>query len=126
MYKRQVVTQEQIDINDSIYFETDQSIIRADSHALLDDVASILVAHPEITRLRIEGHTDSRGAAEYNRELSQSRAEAVRVYLIERGVEAERLDAEGFGEDRPLVQGNSEAAWSKNRRVDFMVVERAE
>jgi outer membrane protein OmpA-like peptidoglycan-associated protein len=121
-----VVTQEQIDINDSIYFETDKSVIRADSHALLDDVAAILVAHPEITRLRIEGHTDSRGAADYNRTLSQTRAESVRTYLIARGVESERLDAEGFGEDRPLVRGNSESAWSKNRRVDFMVVERTE
>jgi outer membrane protein OmpA-like peptidoglycan-associated protein len=121
-----VVTQEQIDINDSVYFETSKAIIRSDSFELLDNVSTILVAHPELTKIRIEGHTDSRGSSEYNKNLSQARAEAVRQYLIEHGVEAARLDAEGFGEEKPLVSGENNAAWSKNRRVDFMVVERSD
>lgn len=121
-----VVTQEQIEIQDTVYFETNRSVIRAESHGLLDDISSILVANPELKKVRIEGHTDSRGAAEHNQELSQARAEAVRTYLIERGVEAERLDAVGYGESQPVAQGNNEAAWSQNRRVAFMVVERGE
>jgi outer membrane protein OmpA-like peptidoglycan-associated protein len=116
---------ERIEIHDSVYFETAKSTIKPESYALLDEVAEILVAHPELTKVRIEGNTDSRGAADANLRLSQGRAEAVRDYLVGKGVARGRLDAIGNGENRPLVTGENEEAWAKNRRVDFLVVERS-
>ncbi len=117
---------ERIDIQDSVYFEVNKDIIKSESYELLDEVAETLVAHPELTLIRIEGHTDNRGAADFNKDLSQRRAEAVRTYLISKGVEAERLEAVGYGEEKPLKKGNNEAAWSQNRRVDFFVAERSD
>ena len=115
------VVGERIDIQDSVYFETAQAIIKSESHTLLDDVAAILVAHTELAKIRIEGHTDSRGSTDYNQDLSQRRAEAVRQYLSGKGGDASRREAVGYGEARPLVQGDSARAWSQNRRVDFFV-----
>lgn len=120
------VTKERIDISDSVYFETDKAIIKPESYSLLDDVAAILTTHPELTKVRIEGHTDSRGSDDHNLDLSQRRAEAVRQYLIEKGVEAERLEAVGYGETKPLDPAENAAAWEKNRRVDFFVTERSD
>ena len=118
-----VVTRERIDLKDKIYFDTGKATIQARSFSLLDDAVQILVDYPEIVRLRIEGHTDSRGSDASNKTLSQARAESVRAYFIEKGVAAERLTAIGYGEEKPLEEGNNEAAWSKNRRVDFFVEE---
>lgn len=120
------LTREKIDIKDSVYFETAKAVIKVESFELLNEVAQIIMDHPELTKIRIEGHTDARGNANYNLELSKKRAASVRDYLIGRGVAPERLESEGFGKTRPLVQGNNEAAWSKNRRVDFFVVSRAD
>lgn len=120
------VVGERIDIKESVYFETSKDVIKSASHKLLNDVAEILIAHEELTNVRIEGHTDSRGSATYNKDLSQRRAESVRRYLIERGVAAERLEAIGYGEEKPLVSGNNESAWSQNRRVDFFVTGRSD
>ncbi|MED5371730.1 MAG: OmpA family protein [Myxococcota bacterium] len=117
---------ERITIKDSVYFETNKAIIKSESHELLDEVAAILIAHPELTKIRIEGHTDSRGAADYNKDLSQRRAEAVQDYLVSKGVEAGRLEAVGYGEEKPLDERNNAAAWEKNRRVDFFVAERSD
>ncbi|MCB9679694.1 MAG: OmpA family protein [Alphaproteobacteria bacterium] len=117
---------ERIEIKDSIYFETAKAIIKAESHDLLDEVAEVLEAHPELLRIRIEGHTDSRGSASYNLKLSDDRAAAVRDYLVGKGVQADRLDSVGFGEGKPLMLGETEEAWANNRRVDFFVVERAD
>ena len=115
-----------IDIKDSVYFETSKAIIKPESFGLLDEVAEILANHPELTRVRIEGHTDDRGGADDNQTLSQARAESVRAYLIGKGIAESRLEAAGFGESRPLVKGRGEPVWSKNRRVDFFIVERSD
>ena len=119
------VTADRIDIKESVYFETAKAVIKTESHGLLDEVAQLLLLHPEILVVRIEGHTDSRGNANYNRRLSQSRADAVRSYLVSQGVEEKRLRSIGYGEDKPLDKRNNQAAWTKNRRVDFFVEERA-
>ena len=120
------VTADRIDIKESVYFETAKDVIKAESHGLLDEVAQLLVLHPEILMVRIEGHTDSRGNANYNRKLSQARADAVMTYLASKGVEKHRLRSIGYGEDKPLDKRNNQAAWTKNRRVDFFVEARAE
>lgn len=120
------VSAERIDIRDTVYFETAKAVIQKRSHSLLDDVASVLIDHPELLKVRIEGHTDSRGGADYNRRLSDARAKAVRQYLVDKGVDGARLDAIGYGEDRPVDPRETPEAWEKNRRVDFFIVERAD
>jgi outer membrane protein OmpA-like peptidoglycan-associated protein len=122
---RVVLEGDQITIQDSIYFETGKAVIKPESHDLLNELAQTLEDHPELLRIRIEGHTDSRGSAVANKDLSARRAEAVQVYLVGRNIEPGRLDAIGFGEERPLMRGNDEEAWARNRRVDFFIVERA-
>ncbi len=120
------VTTERIEIDESIFFETNRATIKPESFDLLDEVSELLVEHPELVRIRIEGHTDSRGSASYNLELSEARAASVRAYLIQKGVEGNRMESEGFGESRPEVEGDGEAVWARNRRVDFFVVERTD
>jgi OOP family OmpA-OmpF porin len=122
---RAAVQADRIDIKDSVYFETNKAVILPQSYALLDEVAALLAQHPELLRVRVEGHTDSRGAAADNERLSQARAEAVVAYLVKGGVAAARLDAVGFGESKPLVRELDEQGRARNRRVDFFVVERA-
>jgi outer membrane protein OmpA-like peptidoglycan-associated protein len=70
--------------------------------------------------VNIDGHTSSEGTEEYNRRLSQRRAEAVRDFLAGRGVELERMVARGFGEDRPIEPNTTEAGRQANRRVEFL------
>ncbi len=123
---RVVVTEDRIDLRESIFFETAKAVIKDVSFSLMDEVVQILKDHPELTKLRIEGHTDSRGSASYNKKLSQQRADSVMAYLVRAGVEKERLEAVGFGEERPLDDRQVEEAWEKNRRVDFFVVERSD
>jgi outer membrane protein OmpA-like peptidoglycan-associated protein len=82
-------------------------------------VARILKEHPVLVRLEIAGHTDSRGAHDYNVQLSQDRAEAVRRYLVEKGVEPSRLVAKGYGPDQPIDTNDTVAGRQKNRRTEF-------
>ena len=120
------LTRERIEIKDSVYFETARATIKPESFALLDEIAALLDEHSELRRIRIEGHTDTRGDATYNLELSQERAAAVRSYLMDRGVAAKRLSSIGYGEAKPLDPRETEAAWSQNRRVDFWIEERSD
>lgn len=115
---------ERITINESVYFERGKADIKPESFTLLDEVSDTLIDHPEITKPRIEGHTDSRGDGASNKTLSQSRAEAVQSYLIEKGVSEGRLESIGYGEERPLDTAETEEAWTKSRRVDFFVAGR--
>jgi outer membrane protein OmpA-like peptidoglycan-associated protein len=120
------LTAKRIEIQESIFFELGKATIKEESFGLLSEVANVLLNHPELTKIRIEGHTDDQGPAAQNKTLSQARADAVRDFLVEKGVEAARLETEGFGEEKPLEKGTSEEARAKNRRVDFFVAERAE
>jgi outer membrane protein OmpA-like peptidoglycan-associated protein len=120
------LTVAKIEIKDSVYFETGKAIIKPESYALLDEVSEILKDHPELSKLSIEGHTDSRGNDAANLKLSQGRAESVRTYMASKGVAIERLNATGYGETRPLVKEKSSADQAKNRRVDFVVAARTD
>jgi len=122
---RVVVTAQRIELSELVYFDTNKATIRPESFVLLDQVASTLLDHPELARVRVEGHTDSRGSAAYNLDLSQRRADSVRDYLVERGVAPSRLEAVGFGETEPLDTRETPEAWAKNRRVDLFIIERA-
>jgi outer membrane protein OmpA-like peptidoglycan-associated protein len=113
-------------ILDKVYFETDSAQIQQESLPLLDEVASTLINHPELLHIQVQGHTDSRGAEDYNLDLSSRRAEAVRYYLVTQGVSESRLTAQGYGESVPLAKDENEKAWAMNRRVEFHVTQREE
>ncbi len=114
---------ERIVIFDKVYFATGKDVILKRSFPLLQQVARLLRAHPEIAKLRIEGHTDARGDAKKNVDLSQRRAGTVRQFLVDAGISADRLEAEGFGPSRPVAENKTEAGREQNRRVEFVVVE---
>jgi OOP family OmpA-OmpF porin len=109
-----------IKLTDTVHFEYNQAVIQPRSYPLLDKVARILTSHKEILEVSIEGHTSSEGPADYNRSLSQRRAEAVLNFLAGRGVEKERMVAKGYGEDRPVATNSTEAGRQANRRVEFL------
>jgi OOP family OmpA-OmpF porin len=115
-----VIQTDRIAIKDTVYFDFDKATIQPRSFPLLDQVARVLVEHPEIIGVSIEGHTDGQGPAEYNRNLSQRRSESVRKYLVEKGVASERLEARGFGEDRPVQSNATSKGRAANRRVEFI------
>ncbi len=108
-----------------VQFETGKADLLKTSNSILDQVASTLEAHPEITRVQVEGHTDNRGKAALNLRLSQSRAERVRQYLIQHGVEGKRLVARGFGITQPIADNATPEGRYNNRRVAFTILERA-
>jgi outer membrane protein OmpA-like peptidoglycan-associated protein len=119
------VTQTQIVILQQVQFDTDKATIKDVSDPLLDEVAQVLTEHPEILKLEVQGHTDDRGAAKRNEELSQSRAESVVKALVKRGIAEDRLQAKGYGEDVPLNGNTTEAGRQNNRRVQFQIVQKA-
>ncbi|MEL6343676.1 MAG: OmpA family protein, partial [Myxococcota bacterium] len=117
------VSEERIELNQKIAFEGRKETFEEASIPLLDDLATVLQEYPEIRRLRIEGHTDSRGDASANLDLSEKRAQAVMEYLISRGIEPTRLRTEGLGESRPLDTRASLLAYERNRRIELIVEE---
>lgn len=118
-----ILKKKEIVILEKIHFEFGKSTIMADSDQILTQIANVLVAHPEIKKLEIDGHTDNKGGAAYNQELSQKRAEAVRQWLVGHGVEAERLVAKGFGSSKPIAPNATEDGREKNRRVEFKITD---
>ncbi len=118
-----VITREKLVIKEKVYFATGKATILRRSHRLLDQVANVLEEHPEIPLVMVEGHTDSRGSAALNRTLSQKRAEAVRDYLVRRGVAPERLRPVGHGPDRPSDTNSTARGRENNRRVEFNITE---
>jgi len=110
---------QQIRLRQKIYFQLDSHELDPRSNAVLDRLASYLIAHPELGHIRISGHTDDVGDDTYNQKLSERRAASVAQYLISRGVPAARLEAVGYGESRPIVPNDSEAHRARNRRVEF-------
>ncbi len=121
---RVVIEKDSIRISDVIYFDTGKATIQSRSFDLVDEIAKVLVDHPELTKVRVEGHTDSDGNDVANLKLSQARANAVVEYLVGKGVERSRLDPVGFGEMRPIAENSTKEGKEKNRRVEFIIVDR--
>lgn len=115
------ITREKLVIREKVYFATGKSQLLAKSNGLLDQVAAILKQHDEIEALQVEGHTDSSGDAAQNTTLSQARAEAVKAYLLSKGIEAGRVKAIGFGPDRPADSNATATGRENNRRVEFTI-----
>jgi len=119
----EAIVEEKIVITQKIHFEFDRAVIRPVSYPIVDDVAYLLQRNPQIRQIRIEGHTDWIGPDAYNEKLSERRAYAVRDYLISKGVEPDRLIAEGFGESRPIADNNTVKGRARNRRTEFVVMD---
>ena len=101
---------------DRVYFDYDRVEVKPDAARVLDGQAQWLQGHPNIN-LRIEGNADERGTREYNLGLSQRRADAVRDYLVQRGVIAGRLNTIGYGKERPVDTSGTEDGMAKNRNA---------
>ncbi len=101
-------------------FNSSQSTFKQESFARMDEAVEVLKQFPEVNIL-IQGHTDSQGAAESNRQLSQSRADAVRDYLVSKGVSITRLSTSGLGEEYPVADNNTAEGRALNRRVEFII-----
>jgi OOP family OmpA-OmpF porin len=119
-YKLITITKEKIELKEKVHFQTAKAVIQRDSFNMLNEVADVLKKRPEI-QLRIEGHTDSRANRKYNVRLSQSRAASVKRYLVGRGVPAPRMEAVGYGPDRPIDDNRSANGRENNRRVEFVI-----
>lgn len=122
---RRIEGSAEIEIMKQVEFEFDSSRILPQSYPILDEVVRLLKANPEIKLLSIEGHTDNQGTNDYNDRLSHSRALAVRYYLINKGIQHERLTATGYGSRRPLVSNDTEEGRQRNRRVEFHIKSQA-
>lgn len=120
------LTERRIVIPDKVYFETGLAVIKPESFDMLREVARVVVEHPELLLVSIEGHADERGGEDFNEDLSRRRAAAVQAFLVQSGVAASRLQHKGWGESKPVVEGSDEEAWSQNRRVEFLILERAD
>jgi outer membrane protein OmpA-like peptidoglycan-associated protein len=103
-----------------VLFDTGRSELKPGATRALDQIAAFLNEHPE-RRVQIEGFTDSQGSSNYNLELSQSRADAVAMAIIRRGVDAQRVRALGYGEEFPKTGNSSEGSRQMNRRVEIIV-----
>lgn len=104
----------------TIYFDLDRSDITDDSRAKLDAKVPVLTQNTAV-RIRIAGHTDTRGSDEYNLALGQRRAAAAKRYLTDRGIDGSRIEIVSFGEERPTCTDESEGCWSRNRRDEFEI-----
>ena len=121
-----VIGEGQLEILEKVYFKKGSAKLQKRSWALLDNVAAVLVAHPEIKKIRIEGHSDATGSLRFNMILSKKRANTVIRYLVGRGhVTRSRLVARGFGPKKPLVpNAKTKEERAMNRRVEFHIVAR--
>ncbi len=104
-----------------VYFDYDQSELRDDTRAALEAKLAILSQIPDL-RVRVAGHTDDRGADEYNLALGGRRAAAVKRFFAERGIGPERITVVSFGKERPTCETDDESCWGRNRRAEFSVV----
>lgn len=104
---------------ETVYFEYDQSNIQSDSAAVLRANAALIKNNDRWGQIVVQGNTDERGSEEYNLALGERRAAAVKRYLVDLGVSADRLRTVSFGEATPAVPGHDESAYRYNRRSDF-------
>ncbi|MCP5055300.1 MAG: OmpA family protein [bacterium] len=108
---------------ETVYFDYDQSAIRGDQRPTLRANAEAAARHSEWRTIVVEGFCDERGSEEYNLALGERRANAVRRYLVDSGVDSTRVDTVSFGESKPAVQGHDESTYRWNRRAEFRVLQ---
>ncbi len=117
-----ILTDTDIMILKKVYFEYDSAVIKPISYNILDAVAITINNNPQIDFIEVQGHADERGDDKYNLRLTDERAAAVVTYLVKKGVDRKKLSSVGYGEYCPVDPASNEAAWEKNRRVEFKVL----
>lgn len=104
----------------TILFDVNKSVVKTQAEFILDNIAKIMNENDDFNFI-IEGYTDNTGVAEHNLQLSQERADAIKAYLIRKGVKAKRLEAKGYGQTRPIESNDTERGREINRRVEINV-----
>ena len=117
-----VLTDSNIQIMDKVQFQLGSDKLLEVSFPLLDQVAQVMVDNPQIEIVEVAGHTDASGGAARNRELSRLRAESVKKYLISKKVDKGRLQAKGYGPDKPIADNATPEGAEANRRVEFVII----
>jgi len=110
---------------EGINFKTGSADILSGSYVILDRAVKVLQDYPEVN-LEISGHTDNRGKADYNRDLSQRRADSVKTYFVQRGISSTRLQSIGYGPTRPIADNKTQSGRATNRRTEFRLVNASE
>ncbi len=118
------IEEDHVELLAPVLFARSRDVLLPQSRAVLDAAVSVLEKHPELSLVRIEGHTDGHGKADYNLGLSKRRAKAVRLYLMKHGIGADRLQSDGFGSSRPIASNDSTEGRARNRRVEMVIVRR--
>ncbi len=107
-------------VNENIHFAFNSSVLSDQARQILNSMADYLRTNPDIT-ITVEGHCDDRGTDAYNIALGKRRAESVKNFLVDLGIDTNRLNIVSYGEQRPTAMGHSEASWAKNRRAQFVI-----
>jgi peptidoglycan-associated lipoprotein len=110
-----------INIGDRVYFDYDKAEIRSDAQPVLASQAKWLQTYPDV-QVRIEGNCDERGTREYNFALGARRADAVKTFLVDHGINAARVTTISYGKEKPLDLGHDDAAWAKDRNGHTAIV----
>ncbi len=116
-----VVQGNEVKLKKQVHFDTDSADILPDSMSLLEEIADVLRTHEEIISVEVQGHTDNTGTPQHNLRLSADRAQAVVDALVKLGVDPSRLQAKGYGQEKPLVPNATEAMRARNRRVQLII-----
>src|SRR5215475_5856997 len=103
-----------------VLFDTDRTTLRPGAREKLAKIAGIVLGHPGLD-LEVEGHTDSIGASDYNQDLSERRANAVRTFLIQQGIPSGSIMARGYGKTQPVATNGTAEGRQRNRRVELIV-----
>jgi OOP family OmpA-OmpF porin len=106
---------------EGINFKTGSADILPGSYVILDRALKVLQDYPDVN-LEISGHTDNRGKADYNRDLSQRRADSVKTYFVQRGIASTRLQSIGYGPTRPIADNKTQSGRATNRRTEFRLI----
>ena len=117
------VRDNKIEIKEKIQFEYNKAVILPASFGLLDEISDVIKKNGHLKKIAIEGHASSEGDAKHNLKLSDDRAKSVMKYLVDKGVDAGRLTAKGFGSNRPIADNATDEGKEKNRRVEFLIIE---
>jgi len=107
-------------VNENVFFGFDDATLTRQAREILAQKAEWLRSHPDV-EVVIEGHCDERGTKEYNMALGQRRAQSIKNFLVNAGIDADRLNTISYGEERPADPRNNEEAWAKNRRGHFRI-----
>ena len=107
-------------VNQNVHFAFNSSALSDRSRRILNSKADYLRTNPDIM-ITVEGHCDDRGTEAYNNALGERRAESVKIYLVDLGIDTNRLNTVSYGEERPIAMGHNEGSWARNRRAQFVI-----